>query len=395
MKTSSVRRTMSGLAVLLPALVLTAATTFGAGVTTSQDQTFSDADWTGIPYWNQGGTAILSASQVSESGPNTFRQVTHDYGVGTVIFLHLSNIATYDPSTQGAIAKVDFSYDLKAIAGFPDCGLATAYSLLLEQGGRYFVFAPYDGYPADLIYGCDITWKGFTHTDAVAAHFVEVTTTEAVWTSHPDFSAGGSVITFGFVTSNTISPGTLPRLTLITGIDNWAVSATQEEVVTWTITSSAGPGGGVSPAGPVTVNSGADQTFTITADPGYHVADVLVDGGSVGPVATYTFVGVTADHTISATFTANSSCPSLKDLRAHVVAYGASGAITKPGLVKSLLAKLDAAQASVDRGDAGAFRGQLSAFINEVQAQSGKGINAKPANILIAEAEAVLRGCLP
>ena len=50
---------------------------------------------------------------------------------------------------------------------------------------------------------------------------------------------------------------------------------------------------------------GADQTFTITPSTGYHVADVLVDGVSVGAVTSYTFEDVSANHTISASFEAN------------------------------------------------------------------------------------------
>ncbi len=71
---------------------------------------------------------------------------------------------------------------------------------------------------------------------------------------------------------------------------------------TRTITASAGSGGAISPLGAVVVNYGADQSFTITPDGGYHVADVLVDGGSVGAVTTYTFTGVTTSHTIAASF---------------------------------------------------------------------------------------------
>ena len=78
-----------------------------------------------------------------------------------------------------------------------------------------------------------------------------------------------------------------------------------ETTNTYTITASAGPGGSISPSGAVVVNYGANQTFTITPDPGYHVSDVTVDGSSVGAVTSYTFTNVTADHTISATFTVN------------------------------------------------------------------------------------------
>ncbi len=71
-----------------------------------------------------------------------------------------------------------------------------------------------------------------------------------------------------------------------------------------TIVASAGAGGTISPSGNVNVVNGADQTFTITPDACYSIADVLVDGGSVGAVSSYTFFNVTTGHTISASFTA-------------------------------------------------------------------------------------------
>ncbi len=55
----------------------------------------------------------------------------------------------------------------------------------------------------------------------------------------------------------------------------------------------------------MSVGDGQDQAFTITADTGYHILDVLVDGSSVGAVSTYTFTNVVADHTIAAFFTLN------------------------------------------------------------------------------------------
>jgi len=73
----------------------------------------------------------------------------------------------------------------------------------------------------------------------------------------------------------------------------------------WTITASAGGNGSISPNGPTSVVSGSNQSFTITANSGYHVADVLVDGNTVGAVSSHTFNTVTANHTISATFAAN------------------------------------------------------------------------------------------
>jgi hypothetical protein len=72
--------------------------------------------------------------------------------------------------------------------------------------------------------------------------------------------------------------------------------------VVMTITASAGSGGSISPSGAVTVNQGDSKTFIITPNIGYHIADVKIDGVSVGAVSTYTFTNITADHTISAEF---------------------------------------------------------------------------------------------
>src|SRR5207237_636820 len=69
-----------------------------------------------------------------------------------------------------------------------------------------------------------------------------------------------------------------------------------------TITATAGTGGDISPSGAVSVNCGSNQTFTITPDGCHHINDVLVDGVSVGAVASYTFNSVTANHTIEAKF---------------------------------------------------------------------------------------------
>ena len=62
-----------------------------------------------------------------------------------------------------------------------------------------------------------------------------------------------------------------------------------------TITATAGTNGSIAPSGSVAVNHGANQSFTITPATNNHVADVLVDGASVGAVTSYTFTNVTAN----------------------------------------------------------------------------------------------------
>ena len=70
----------------------------------------------------------------------------------------------------------------------------------------------------------------------------------------------------------------------------------------YNIEADAGRGGDISPDGRVRVRRGENQTFRITADDGWEIADVEVDGESVGAVERYTFENVRTDHTISATF---------------------------------------------------------------------------------------------
>ena len=92
-------------------------------------------------------------------------------------------------------------------------------------------------------------------------------------------------------------------------VDNVKLMAVEDGPVAqkYTITAAAGEGGSITPAGEVSVKEGASQTFTITASEGYAIADVLVDGQSVGAVDSYTFENVTANHTIAAVFTRTAS----------------------------------------------------------------------------------------
>ena len=71
---------------------------------------------------------------------------------------------------------------------------------------------------------------------------------------------------------------------------------------TFIITASAGSGGSISPSGSVQVTAGGSQTFYITSDRGYHIADILVNGTSVGAVSSYTFPDVQKNQTITAIF---------------------------------------------------------------------------------------------
>ena len=72
------------------------------------------------------------------------------------------------------------------------------------------------------------------------------------------------------------------------------------------ITVEPGAHGSITP-GTGNVEYGSSPTYTITPGQGYDVADVVVDGDSVGAVTTYQFTDVTAPHTITAAFAVNPS----------------------------------------------------------------------------------------
>jgi len=80
----------------------------------------------------------------------------------------------------------------------------------------------------------------------------------------------------------------------------------------------------------------------------------------------------------------------INELRAAIEEMGLEGAIDNQGVVTSLLVKLDAAQKLIDNGKTDQATNLLEAFINEVQAQSGKHITPEAADILLQSAEHIL-----
>lgn len=127
-------------------------------------------------------------------------------------------------------------------------------------------FTPDSGYYVSsvVVDGQSVSWTGnsYTFTNVTANHTITVTFAK---------SGGGSSTTY------------------------------------YTIDAEAGQGGEISPDGRVRVARGSNKTFTITPDKGYRIADVLVDGRSIGVVSRYTFENVHSNHTIEVFFEKYSS----------------------------------------------------------------------------------------
>ena len=116
--------------------------------------------------------------------------------------------------------------------------------------------------------------------------------------------------TISGVTVDGVSAGAITSYTFTGVAANHTISAAfTGSGTTYTITASAGAGGSISPSGAVLVNAGGNQTFTISPNSGYTIANVTVDGGGVGSLSSYPFANVTATHTIAATFAATVNTP--------------------------------------------------------------------------------------
>lgn len=96
--------------------------------------------------------------------------------------------------------------------------------------------------------------------------------------------------------------------------------------LSYIITASASEGGTITPSGNVQVNCGENKEFVITANEGYEIENVVVDGQSQGAITSYTFENVTeAGHSIEATFNeiiVVPECNAVTNLTASVENYG-------------------------------------------------------------------------
>jgi hypothetical protein len=164
----------------------------------------------------------------------------------------------------------------------------------------------------------------FTFTNVTGNHTIAASFNLVSYTITASAGAGGAISPSGVVAvgcganqSFTITPDACHAVAdvLVDGVSQGAVTtftftnvtgnhiiAASFNLVSYTITASAGAGGSISPSGAVAVGCGADQAITITPDACHTIADVLVDGVSQGAVTSYTFTNVTGNHTIAASF---------------------------------------------------------------------------------------------
>jgi len=208
-------------------------------------------------------------------------------------------------------------------------------AIQINYGGyKNFTITPTTGYHITdvLVDGGSIgaaSWYNFTNVitnHSISASFaINQYKISASAGTHGTITPNGDVtVTYGSYQNFTITPdvgnhvqtvlvdsGSIGAVTWynFTNIQaNHTISASFT-INTYTITASASAGGTITPNGDITVDYGAYQNFSVAADTGYHIADVVVDSVSQGARSWYNFTNVQADHTISASFALNNQAP--------------------------------------------------------------------------------------
>mgnify|MGYP001582803612 CR=1 FL=1 len=87
--------------------------------------------------------------------------------------------------------------------------------------------------------------------------------------------------------------------------ENHTISVNFSKMLTYVIKIGYLKNGSISPSGNTSVFEGSDQTCTIIPANGFRVSCVFIDTIPIGPVTEYTFSNISADHSISATFSSS------------------------------------------------------------------------------------------
>lgn len=257
-----------------------------ANLTWNSIATYSD----GTPMSNLGGYRIYSGTAAGT--------YTNKVDVGNLTSYTMNNLA-------------DGVTHYFAITAYDTLGNESSYSNELShnvpaQASTYTL-------TATAASGGSITAPGATSNQATNGTSTITTVSVAQGASQAFSITPATGYSIAGVTVDGVSVGAVASYTFSNVTANHSIAATFKAntttgtVSTYALTASAGTGGSISPSGTVSVSSGTSKAFTVTPSSGYSIASVMVDGVSVGAVASYTFSNVTANHTISASFKANTT----------------------------------------------------------------------------------------
>ncbi len=203
---------------------------------------------------------------------------------------------------------------------------------LAEGVDQTFTITPATGYNITdvIVDGSSVgTGGSYTFANITGDHTIIATfaLTQVTHTIQASAGTGGSISPSGTTTVNqgqsqqfTITPATGYHITDVladgssigdVGSHTFAnitgdhtISATFS-LNTYAILAIAHAGATVSPSGVIEVQHGSSQAFTIAAQTGYYITDVIVDGQSMGAIGSYTFTNITQSYPLVANAAAN------------------------------------------------------------------------------------------
>lgn len=237
----------------------------------------------GQSFSSQGQPAIASAAPTSDNGCAAF--FTDEWGVRWFRKYNSTMGVEWSRRVDTLIGGWENSINQTLDGGYLLTGICNQYNTFIGRQGSF------DYYAAKLSSTGVLQWqRAFGSAGDDYAYWGE----SAADSSY--ILAGKGAANSGDITGNHGST------------DFWVVKLPYSSP-NFALISSAGPNGTISPNGGILFPLGFTQTFTITPNTGYHIANVLVDGVSNAAAittGTYTFDSLNASHTISATFAINS-----------------------------------------------------------------------------------------
>lgn len=233
-----------------------------------------------------------TTAQLVPTGNGTYTSWSGDYtdvdeGISS------SSCSSADAITS-ATGNARESYTV-SLASIPNGSTITSVEILAEDrgdagpGGTYSTFVRFNGTNSA---------NSSSHTGGTAGGGCNGSRTDT-FDVVDTVKTGATSLEIGVIKNNTTS----------VRVGALAVVVTYTPV-TYTITSTAGAGGTITPSGATVVTGGANQSYVIAPSSGYVVSSVSVDAGaSLGLLNSYTFSAVASSHMIDAFFDGGWSAP--------------------------------------------------------------------------------------
>jgi hypothetical protein len=294
-----------------------------------------DAIGNDVPH--AGDSVFISLSSGTGTLTGTTRQATNSDGNVSFsdLIINQGGVKTLTASGPGLTPLQSASFTLStftitATAG-PNGTISPSGSVTVFPGADLsLTISPNTGYHVDsvIVDGASVgPVSGYTFTNVTANHTIRTVfainqfTITATTGPNGAISPSGSVnANFGATQAFTITPNTGYHIdsVIVDGANQGAIASYTFSNVTanhtiravfaidqFTITSTAGANGVISPEGPTVVDYGESQSYSIIPNTGYHIDSLIVDDVNQGQLASFTFTNVTANHTIRALFAIN------------------------------------------------------------------------------------------